>query len=69
MRTATQSPSEQPDFWAMSYRGYDIAIQRHYRGWLVYLNKVMLQDKVFCDARSAANWLRRSVNERVSATA
>ena len=48
-------PCEAVDFWSTSYRGHDIATQRHYRGWLVYLNKVMQQDIVFGDARAAAS--------------
>ena len=65
MKNKTQCPSGQFDFWSMTYRGHEIAVQRHYRGWMVYLNNVILHNVVFFDARSAANWLRRNVDERV----
>lgn len=64
--TMTQTPSESVEFWSTSYRGQDIAVQRHYRGWLVYLNKVMQQDMLFDDAREAARWLRRKVDEQTA---
>ena len=40
MSKIAQEPSEPVDFWSMSYRGQEIAVQYHYSGWLVYLNKV-----------------------------
>lgn len=66
MSTLTQIPTESADFWSMSYRGQEIAAQRHYRGWLVYLNKVMQQGVMFEDGRSAATWLRRKVDEQTA---
>ena len=66
-RTMTQTPSESAEFWSASYRGQEIAVQRHYRGWLVYLNQVMLQDVLFENAREAASWLRRKVDEQTAA--
>ena len=66
MTSRAPYPCEAVDFWSTSYRGHDIATQRHYRGWLVYLNKVMQQDMVFGDARAAARWLRGQVDERVA---
>ena len=67
MSTATQKQSESADFWSMSYRGQEIAAQRHYSGWLVYLNQVMLQGILFEDVREAAAWLRRKVDEQSAA--
>ena len=66
MKDQKHCRSEQVEFWSTTYRGHFIAVQRHYRGWLVYLNNVMQQKLVFVDARSAANWLRRSVDERMA---
>ena len=43
MSRLTQNVAEAADFWAASYRGQEIAAQRHYNGWLVYLNQVMQQ--------------------------
>jgi hypothetical protein len=51
----------------MSYRGHEIAAQRHYSGWLVYLNQVMQQGVLFEDVREAAVWLRRKVDEQRAA--
>ena len=59
-------PSEAADFWSMSYCGHEIAVQRHYSGWLVYLNQVMQHGMLFEDARSAANWLRRQVDQHTA---
>ncbi len=66
MSTKTQIPSEFTEFWSASYRGQDIAVQRHHRGWLVYVNKVMQQGILFESARDAAFWLRRKVDEQTA---
>lgn len=66
MSKIRHTPSEAIDFWSMSYRGQEIAVYRHYRGWLVYLNTVKQQGLTFGDARAAANWLRRAVDEQVA---
>ena len=66
MSKMRHKPSESSDFWSMSYRGQEIAIYRHYRGWLVYLNTVKQQGLTFGDARAAANWLRRRVDEQAA---
>ncbi|MGI9520077.1 MAG: hypothetical protein ACR2PG_00380 [Hyphomicrobiaceae bacterium] len=63
MSIDAQVPTELAEFWSASYRGQDIAVQRHYRGWLVYLNKVMQQGILFASAQDAANWLRRKIDE------
>ncbi len=68
MSNTAQTVSESADFWSMSYRGQEIAAQRHYSGWLVYLNRVMLQGVLFEDGREAAAWLRRKVDEQSVAT-
>ncbi|MGI9525109.1 MAG: hypothetical protein ACR2PG_26060 [Hyphomicrobiaceae bacterium] len=68
MSIETQTPSETIEFWASSYRGQDIAVHRHHRGWLVYSNKVMQTGMLFASARDAATWLRRKVDQE-SATA
>ena len=61
--TNVMEKSSQPfEFWSMSYRGHDMAVQRHNSGWIVYINKVMQHGMRFDDARSAANWLRRNVD-------
>ena len=67
MSKIAQEPSEPVDFWSMSYRGQEIAVQYHYSGWLVYLNKVIQHGILFGDARAAANWLRRKVDEQAAA--
>ncbi len=67
MSDATRKHSESTDFWSMSYRGQEIAAQRHYSGWLVYLDRVMLQGVLFEDVREAATWLRRKVDEQRAA--
>ena len=64
MSGLTQDETRADDFWATSYRGQEIAAQRHYNGWLVYLNKVMQQGMLFEDHRDAAIWLRRKVDEQ-----
>ena len=64
MSRMTHKPSGSVDFWSVSYRGQEIAAQRHFRGWLVYLNNVMQPGMLFADARAAANWLRRKVDEQ-----
>ena len=67
MSRLTQNVAEAADFWAASYRGQEIAAQRHYNGWLVYLNQVMQQGMLFEDHRDAALWLRRKVDEQTLA--
>ena len=67
MSGLTQNEATAADFWATSYRGHEIAAQRHYNGWLVYLNKVMQQGMLFEDHRDAAIWLRRKVDEQAIA--
>lgn len=57
------------DFWSTSYRGHQIAAQRHYRGWLVYVNNVMQHGKLFGNEIEAAIWLRSEVNQRIVDTA
>lgn len=69
MNNAPDLPQPAGDYWAMSYKGQHIAVHRHNRGWLVYLNHVMQNKLVFCDARSAANFLRRMVDQRSAAAA
>ena len=66
MSTNTHSPLSPADFWSMSYRGHEIAVLRHHTGWLVYLNTVKQVGMRFAEARSAANWLRRQVDERAA---
>jgi len=63
MSRLTQREAEATNFWATSYRGQEIAAQRHHSGWLVYLNQVMQQGMRFEDHRDAAIWLRRKVDE------
>ena len=41
MSRLTEIEAESTNFWATSYRGYEIAAQRYKHGWLLYLNKVM----------------------------
>ena len=66
MSEARHKQFEAIDFWSMSYRGHAIAVQRHRSGWLVYLNEVMQQGMVFTEARAAANWLRRKVDDKLN---
>ena len=67
MSGSTPREADIADFWVTSYRGQEIAAQRHYNGWLVYLNKVMQQGMLFEDHRDAAIWLRRKVDEQTVA--
>ena len=68
MSRLTQSEVEAFNSWATSYSGHEIAAQRHYNGWLVYLNKVMQPGMLFEDHRDAAVWLRRKADEQSVAT-
>lgn len=63
MSTNTQTSLAPVGFWSMSYRGHEIAVQHHTSGWLVYLNTVKQTGMRFGEARTAANWLRRKVDE------
>ncbi len=67
MSTNAKSSLAPADFWSMSYRGHEIAVQRHYSGWLVYLNTVKQVGMRFGEARTAANWLRRKVDAQAAA--
>jgi hypothetical protein len=66
MQNHAQNSHHPRDYWSTSYKGQHIAIHRHHRGWLVYLNPVMQNKLVFCDPRSAANWLRRTVDQNLA---
>ena len=66
MQNHTHNPHQPSDYWSTSYKGQHIAIHRHHRGWLFYLNHVMHNKLVFCDPRSAANWLRRAVDQSMA---
>ena len=61
-----EQSSHSLEYWSMSYRGQEIAIQRHNNGWLIYLNKVLQHGMVFNEARAAANWLRRRVDNQAT---
>lgn len=51
-------------YWSDTYRGRQIATFRHNRGWLVYLDRIQQQNKVFPSAELAADWLRREIDTR-----
>jgi hypothetical protein len=64
MSQRSDATIESEQFWSGTYRGREIATFRHSRGWLVYLDRALQENKVFVTAEQAANWLRMRIDGR-----
>ena len=64
MNTQVSMQPVTEDFWTESFLGHEIAIFRHSRGWLVYIDQIMQQNRYFATADDAIVWLRRKVDGR-----
>jgi len=61
MVTPSQTELTTPDFWSDTFQGHDIAVFRHIRGWLVYIDQVMQPNRQFATAQDAIVWLHRKI--------
>ena len=64
MSTLYLAQTKSPDFLSETYHGRQIAAYRHSQGWLVYLDRVMQQNRQFATAEDAVKWLRRKIDDR-----